>query len=110
MPHDVFISYSSKDKPTADAACARLEAEGVRCWIAPRDIMPSADWSGAIVDAIGAGRVMVLIFSGHANASEQVKRELELAVDRGLAILPFRIEAVEPAGAMEYFLGTPHWL
>jgi hypothetical protein len=26
MAHDVFISYSSKDKPVADAVCAGLEA------------------------------------------------------------------------------------
>ena len=26
MAHDVFISYSSKDKATADAACAVLES------------------------------------------------------------------------------------
>jgi hypothetical protein len=29
MAHDVFISYSSKDKPAADAACAGLEARGL---------------------------------------------------------------------------------
>jgi hypothetical protein len=40
MEFDVFISYSHQDKPTADAACATLEAEGIRCWIAPRDVAP----------------------------------------------------------------------
>ena len=29
MAHDVFISYSSKDKVIADAVCARLEARGI---------------------------------------------------------------------------------
>ena len=42
MAHDVFISYSSKDKPVADAACATFEAAGMRCWIAPRDVPPGA--------------------------------------------------------------------
>ncbi len=36
MAHDVFISYSSKDKPIADAVCANIEAAGIRCWVAPR--------------------------------------------------------------------------
>lgn len=36
MAHDVFISYSSKDKTAADATCAVLEGCGVRCWMAPR--------------------------------------------------------------------------
>jgi TIR domain len=35
MAHDVFISHSHADKPAADAACAALEARGIRCWIAP---------------------------------------------------------------------------
>jgi phage FluMu protein Com len=49
-PFDVFLSYSSKDKPTADAACAVLEARGLRCWIAPRDIIPGKEWGAAIVE------------------------------------------------------------
>ena len=40
MAHDVFVSYAAQDKPTADAACATLEARQVRCWIAPRDVLP----------------------------------------------------------------------
>jgi hypothetical protein len=39
MAFDVFISYSTKDKATADAACAALESAGIRCWIAPRDVI-----------------------------------------------------------------------
>jgi len=34
MAHDVFISYATQDKTTADALCATLEGRGVRCWIA----------------------------------------------------------------------------
>lgn len=110
MAHDVFVSYSSKDKPVADAVCATLEQRGTRCWIAPRDILPGRDWGEAIVDAIGAARVMVLVFSKSANASPQVKREVERAVNKGVIIVPFRIEEVQPSKNLEYFLGTPHWL
>jgi hypothetical protein len=39
MARDAFISYSNKDKATADVACAAMEAQGVRCWIAPRDVL-----------------------------------------------------------------------
>ena len=110
MAHDVFISYSSKDKPTADATCAILESKGIRCWIAPRDILPSADWGEAIVDAIGGARVFVLVFSSNANASPQIKREVERAINRGIPVVPFRIENVLPTKSLEYFLSTPHWL
>jgi hypothetical protein len=110
MAHDVFISYSSKDKPTADAACALLESSGVRCWIAPRDVLPGRDWGEALVDAIAESRVMVLIFSAHANQSPQVRREVERAVNKGVVIVPFRIENVSPCKALEYFISVPHWM
>jgi hypothetical protein len=108
--HDVFISYSTEDKPTADAMCAKLEAQGFRCWIAPRDILPGQDWGEAIISAIAEARVMVLVFSSHANRSVHVPREAERAVSRGRIIIPFRIEDMPPSKSMEYFLSSPHWL
>jgi biotin transporter BioY len=110
MAHDVFISYSSDDKPTADAACATLENKGIRCWMAPRDILPGTDWGGAIVEAINASRVMVLVYSATANDSPQIKREVERAVNRGLSIIPFRIQDVPMSKTLEFFISMPHWL
>ena len=52
MAHDVFISYSVKDKNVADAVCANLEAGGIRCWIAPRDVGTGGTWAEEIVQAI----------------------------------------------------------
>jgi hypothetical protein len=110
MALDTFISYSSKDKTAADAACAVLERAGVRCWIAPRDIRPGQEYGHAIIEAIDQCRVMVLIFSADANDSRQIHREIERAVSKGVPIIPLRIEEVVPTRSMEYFLGAIHWL
>src|SRR5580704_16929516 len=110
MAHDVFISYSSKDKITADAVCATLESHGIRCWIAPRDVKPGEEYAAALVRALHDSRVLVLVFSSGANQSPQVLREVERAVSRGLPILPFRIEDVPPSEAMEYYIASRHWL
>jgi dipeptidyl aminopeptidase/acylaminoacyl peptidase len=110
MAHDVFISYSTKDKIPADAVCATLERHGIRCWIAPRDVLPGMEWGEAIVDAITASRAMVLVVSASANDSPQIRREVERAVNKGVPILPFRIEEVMPSKSLEYFLGAVHWL
>jgi hypothetical protein len=110
MAFDVFISYSSKDKTTADAACAALESAGVRCWIAPRDVLAGSQYAEGIIGGIDSCRIMVLIFSSNANASPQIQRELERAVSRGLTIVPFRIEEIVPTKAMEYYLSSIHWL
>jgi TIR domain len=110
MAHDVFISYSSRDKTTADATCAVLEAAGIRCWIAPRDITPGAEWGEAIIDAIAQARAFVLIFSANANDSAQIRREVERAVHKGIPVIPLRIEDIAPTRSLEYFIGTVHWL
>lgn len=110
MSFDVFISYSSKDKTTADAACNALESAGIRCWIAPRDIRAGIEYAAGIMEGIDTCRLMVLIFSANANASPQIHREIERAVSKGLTIIPLRIEEIAPTKAMEYYLGSIHWL
>lgn len=110
MAHDVFISYSSHDKPVADAVCATLESRKVRCWIAPRDVPAGQTWAGALIEAIDASRVLVLVLSDGSNRSQQVLREVGEAVDKGIAVLPFRIEEVQPSGDMGYYIRSIHWL
>ena len=67
---DVFISHSSKDKEVADNLCAQLEANGIVCWIAPRDITPGGDWATAINNAITACDVLLVIYSANSSESE----------------------------------------
>jgi hypothetical protein len=110
MTHDVFICHSSKDKAIADAACATLEQRGIRCWVAPRDVMPGASWAASIVNAIEGSKLMLLIFSENANESPQIEREIERAVDHRVPIVPFRIADILPTEALEYFISTSHWL
>jgi tetratricopeptide (TPR) repeat protein len=110
MAHDVFISYSHHDATVAHAVCGALEADGVQCWMAPRDVVAGRSYPAEIVRAIAASRVMVLVLSANASASEHVLRELERAVNKHLVIVPFRIENVELSPEMEYYLSVPHWL
>jgi hypothetical protein len=110
MAHDVFISHSSNNRPIANAVCAALESAGIRCWIAPRDVMPGRSYSGEITRAIQQSRAFILIFSQHSNNSEQVLREVQLAANSRLHIVQFRIDAVAPSDDLEYYLSGPHWL
>lgn len=110
MLYDVFISHSHEDKTTADAVCAFLEAAAIRCWIAPRDIVPGTEYPAAIVHAIDNCRIMILIFSSKANKSRQITREVERAINKSVPILPVRIEDVLPTESMAYFIGPVHWL
>lgn len=110
MARDIFVSYSQPDRDSAFALVQKLEARGLSVWIAPRDVSPSADWAAEIIDAISSAKLMLLVFSGNSNDSDQVRREVERAVHKRLRILPFRIEDVLPSKSLEYFLSAQHWM
>ena len=110
MAHDVFISYSSKDKIIADAICANFESDGIRCWYAPRDIEPGEEWASSIIGAINKAKIMLLIFTDFANDSKQVLREVGYAADAGAVIIPFRLTENEPSAGFSYYLKSIHWL
>jgi hypothetical protein len=108
MAHDVFISYSTKDKTIADAVCAKLEENKIRVWIAPRDVSPGSNFAGSIIQAINTCKVFILIWS--ANTSEHILTEINQAFDKGITIIPFRIQNIQPTDEMRYYLGRTHWL
>jgi len=110
MAHDVFLCHSVTDKAVAEAIVARLEAESVTCWIAPRDVVGGADWGESIINAIESSRIMILLFSQSANVSPQIKREVERAVNKGVYIIPFRLADIPPTRALEYFISTSQWM
>jgi hypothetical protein len=110
MSVDVFISHSNKDKNIAEAICHQLEADGIRCWMAPRDIEFGADWTAGITQGIASCKVFVLVFSDSANTSDHVRREVAKAFSLGLAVIPFRTEEVAPNRSLSYYLETVHWL
>src|SRR6266446_863663 len=110
MPRDVFISHSAQDKKVAETICWALEESGIQCWVAPRDVRPGRSFPGEITRAIQQSKVMLLIFSRHSNSSEQVLREVQLAVDCRVPIVRLRIEDIPLSDDLRYYLSTPHWL
>jgi hypothetical protein len=110
MPRDVFISHSAQDKKVAETICGALEEKGIRCWVAPRDVRPGKSFPGEITRAIQQSKVMLLIFSRHSNSSEQVLREVQLAVDCRVPIVRLRLEDIPLSDDLRYYLSTPHWL
>jgi hypothetical protein len=110
MSYQVFISYANEDKLVADAICAKLEENKIRCWIAPRDIAPGDKYASALINAIDHSEVVVVVFSSESDKSPHVRTEIERAFNKEKIIIPFRIENIEPCDEMQYFIGTRHWL
>lgn len=94
----------------AETICAALEDSGIQCWVAPRDVRPGRSFPGEITRAIQQSKVMLMIFSQHSNSSEQVLREVQLAVDCHVPIIRLRIEDIPLSDDLRYYLSTPHWL
>lgn len=107
MTAPVFISYSSRDQKVARDICAALEKRGIACWIAERDVGPGENFQEAIVRAIRVAKVMVLVLTANANKSPEVKKELALASQQKLTVIPARIEEVVLSEALAFELGNP---
>ena len=108
---DVFISYSSKDQKIANALVDSLEGQGIRCWIAPRDIFPGQPYPQAITDAISQSKIFVLIFSAQSSRSQDVLQETDLAKNKKKVIIPFRIDSTRLEGTpFEYYLTIRQWI
>ena len=110
MAHDVFISYSSKDKKIVLAVSNALEAEKIRCWYAERDIPAGADWPESIVNAIQEAQVLLLIFTDFSNSSKHVSTEVHIAISDGKPVIPFKLTPNGPTEGMKYYLEKVHWL
>ena len=106
----IFISHSSRDRKMAQTISTALEHRGFHCWISSRDIGPGENFQEAIVRATRGSRVMVLVFTGNANNSNEIKKEMALASQHNLAVIPVRVEDVVPNDAFAYEFATRQWI
>lgn len=104
MSHEVFICHSSKDAALAFSICEMLEKEGVKCWIAPRNIVGGKLYAEEIMDAIDNSAVVLVVFSQYANMSNHVMSEVNSAFNANKVIIPFRIDDSNMSRALNYYL------
>jgi hypothetical protein len=108
MSHTVFISYAAEDKAIADAVCLALEAGGISCWYAPRDISYTDEYEEAIIDAIAGSKLMLLVLSSHSNGSRHVKSEVQNACreEPQIPVLPLLVEDIKLNKTLSYYIGS----
>lgn len=97
---DVFISHVPPDQETAEMLFVFLRGEGLFCTMSE---------CGASAVA-GTARLLVLVFSNHANASASVQEDVALAVKSGLPIIVFRTEDGQPTGRLKELLHDARWI
>jgi hypothetical protein len=107
---NIFISFASQDRKVATTLCAALESRGFSCWISSRDIAPGDNFQSAIVRAIRNAKMMLLVFTANSNASDEMSKELALASQQKLIVVPLRVEDVAPNEAFAYEFATRQWI
>jgi hypothetical protein len=110
MTASIFISYASKDRAAAHTICDALEHRGFVCWMADRDIGPGENFQVSIVHAIRSAKAMILVFSANAANSDEIKKEVVLAGQSRLVVIPVRVEDVTPDEAFAYEMATRQWI
>jgi hypothetical protein len=101
----VFISYSRQDVTVVDAIVAKLEAAGIETWVDREDIQAGQQWRLQIVKAIDTADAFVLKLSLHSAASENVRKELDLAEDAAEPfILPVLLDEIKIPAELRYQL------
>lgn len=105
----VFISYSTKNSNVANLICNALETASIKCWMAPRDVLPGLDYDTAIMEAISKCSVLLLIFSEDSSNSKEVRKEVEYAAKKHKSIFPCLIDFTNPDDtSFSYHLGSQH--
>lgn len=92
MKHQVFISYSRKDKEAADCLCEILKENDIAYWIDKEGIYSSSNYKELIVDAIDVSQAVIFISSANSNTSINVIREVGYAVNMNKPILPLVLD------------------
>ena len=100
----LFVSYSHKDKQRVEPIVSLMEQMGRRVWMDRTDITGQAGWAGQIVRAIRECRAVVLMASPNSYTSDQVVRELYLAMNHKKTIVPIEIEPAELPDELQYIL------
>jgi TolB-like protein len=110
MVSGLFISYASQDAAVANSIVENLEQQGVKCWVAPRDVKPGAQYADAIIRAINEAKAIMVVLSSSAMASSHVAREVERAASKRKQIISFRIDGAPLSQELEYFLSNSQWI
>ena len=108
MAADVFISYSSRDRDRVTPIVKELEAHGISVWFDQEGIEGADLWRSEIVNGIEGCKVLVLMGSTSAVASENVVKEVSLASEKKKRILPVYLEPVGVPATLEYQLAGVH--
>src|SRR5215218_8626831 len=102
MAAEVFVSYCTSDHDRVFPLIARLQEAGVSVWVDEQGVEGAAMRSFQIVEAIEACKVVLLTLTESAAASDNIVREVALALECGKHIFPVYLEPVKLPNSLRY--------
>jgi len=106
----LFVCFSSKDEAVAREVVEALEADGLKCWISLRDVLPGQNYQEAIVQALETASGIVFLFSEHSNKSQEIRKELSIGGSINVPVFPLRLSPIAASGALRYELAIRQWI
>lgn len=106
----VFVCHASADVALAARVVEWLEATGVRCWVAPRDIPLGHRYPVAIGEALENASALLFLFSAASSGSRDCEGEIEIARHDDLPIVAVRLDETALPSGLRYLLSTRQWL
>lgn len=100
--HMVFISYSSKDFDLAKEFCNALDELDISYWIYIHANYGGQNYKDVLDEAIVESKILVLLFSKNAKESDDVKKEVSIAVNQGIMVLPVKLDDSPFEGRYRY--------
>ena len=95
MSSDIFISYSSKEYELAKKIKTYLEKNKINCWMAPDSIPEGSNYSNEIPMIIYNVKTFLIILSENSQNSPWVLKELNAAINSGIAIIAYEENKTE---------------
>ncbi len=108
--HQIFISYSKKDKKQMERIFQYLEEKNLKCWFDSRNIPTGGMYSKEIMLAIKSSDVVLLILSQNSQNSKHVINEVDNAFNYDKKIFPIRIDPSELKIEFQYYLSTSQYI
>lgn len=107
---DVFVSYSRKDSSIAEFLCQTLDSINVSYWIDRNGVFSGDNYKERIVDAILSCRIFLFISSKNSNVSKHTAREVGIAFQSDIPVLPVKIDDANYAKSIYYDLVFIDWI
>lgn len=99
----IFISYAHNDSRIVFKEVERFQNEGYNIWY-DKGLTPGNNWDDEIAHALINSSLVVVFISKNSVSSENVKKEIALASNENINIVPIYLEETQLPTGLKYHL------